>query len=186
MPSQTRQLDHLSGGGSGTEGEVTRRMVMAVSWVCGNEYTHVMNDLFSALFEPRRLALIGASADEKKTTSRPQRFLNKHGFTGEILPVNPGRTEIMGAKAYKSLEAIEGEIDHAYILLNGKDAVEALAACGRRGVKVASILAGGFADAGAAGASLQDGLVRIVKETGIRLVGPNSIGTVSTDPAVAR
>jgi acyl-CoA synthetase (NDP forming) len=144
-----------------------------------------MTDLFHALFEPRRIALIGASADEKKTTSRPQRFLNKHGFKGEILPVNPGRTEIMGAKAYKSLDAIEGEIDHAYILLNGKDAVDALAACARRGVKVASILAGGFADGGAAGASMQDDLVRIVKETGIRLVGPNSIGTVSTDPPMA-
>jgi acyl-CoA synthetase (NDP forming) len=144
-----------------------------------------MNDLFSALFAPKRIALIGASADEKKTTSRPQRFLVKHGFSGEILPVNPGRAEVMGLKSYKSLDAIEGTIDHAYILLNGKDAVEALAACGRRGVKVASILAGGFADAGAAGASMQDDLVRIVKETGIRLVGPNSIGTVSTDPPMA-
>ncbi|MBS0520056.1 MAG: CoA-binding protein, partial [Proteobacteria bacterium] len=144
-----------------------------------------MSTLFHALFEPRRIALIGASADERKTTSRPQRFLAKHGFTGEVLPVNPGRTEILGVRSYKSLEAIEGEIDHAYILLNGKDAVEALAACGRRGVKVASILAGGFADAGAAGASLQDELVRVVRETGIRLVGPNSIGTVSTDPPVA-
>ena len=144
-----------------------------------------MTDLFHALFEPKRIALIGASADEKKTTSRPQRFLAKHGFAGEILPVNPGRAEVMGVKAYKSLDAIEGAIDHAYILLNGKDAVEALTACGRRGVTVASILAGGFADAGAAGASMQDDLVRIVKETGIRLVGPNSIGTVSTDPPMA-
>src|SRR6476661_74970 len=141
--------------------------------------------LFDSLFQPKRIALIGASSDEKRTTSRPQRFLVKHGFRGEILPVNPGRSEIMGLKAYKSLDAIEGEIDHAYILLNGKDAVEALAACGRRGVKVASILAGGFADAGAAGASLQDELERIVKDTGIRLVGPNSIGTVSTDPPMA-
>jgi acetate---CoA ligase (ADP-forming) len=144
-----------------------------------------MNELFHALFEPKRIALIGASADEKKTTARPQRFLRKHGFAGEILPVNPGRSEIMGEKAYKTLDAIAGEIDHAYILLNGKDAVAALAACGRRGVKVASILAGGFADAGAAGASLQDDLARIVRETGIRLVGPNSIGTVSTDPPMA-
>src|SRR5882757_9929751 len=152
-------------------------------------YTRRMNDLFHALFEPlfepRRIALIGASADEKKTTARPQRFLRKHGFKGEILPVNPSRSEIMGDKAYKNLEAIAGDIDHAYILLNGKDAVEALAACGRRGVKVASILAGGFADAGAAGASLQDDLARIVRDTGIRLVGPNSIGTVSTDPPMA-
>ena len=89
---------------------------------------------------------------------------------------------MFGVKAYKEIDAVPGEIDHAYILLNGKDAVAALAACAKRGVKVASILAGGFADAGAAGASLQDELVRIVKETGIRLVGPNSIGTVSTDP----
>jgi len=144
-----------------------------------------MTDLFKALFEPKRIALIGASADVAKTTSRPQRFLRKHGFTGEILPVNPSRPEVLGEKAYKDLDAISGDIDHAYILLNGKGAVEALAACGRRGVKVASILAGGFADAGAAGASMQDELVRIVRETGVRLVGPNSIGTVSTDPPMA-
>ena len=143
------------------------------------------NTLFSSLFEPKRVALIGASSDEKRTTSRPQRFLRKHGFTGEILPVNPGRSEVFGVKAYKGIDDLPRDIDHAYILLNGKDAVEALAACGRRGVKVASILAGGFADAGAAGASMQDDLVRIVKETGIRLVGPNSIGTVSTDPPMA-
>jgi len=142
-------------------------------------------NLFTALFEPRRIALIGASADPGKTTSRPQRFLRKHGFTGEILPVNPSRGEILGEKTYKDLDAISGEIDHAYVLLNGAAAVAALADCARRGVKVASILAGGFADAGEAGASLQDELTRIVRETGIRLVGPNSIGTVSTDPAVA-
>ena len=147
-----------------------------------------MNDpkvLFSALFEPRRVALIGASSDVTRTTSRPQRFLRRHGFAGEILPVNPSRREILGETAYETLDAISGEIDHAYILLNGAAAVRALADCGRRGVRVASILAGGFADAGAAGASLQDELSRIVAETGIRLVGPNSIGTVSTDPAVA-
>ena len=141
--------------------------------------------LFSALFEPRRIALIGASSDVTKTTSRPQRFLRKHGFTGEILPVNPSRSEILGEKAYKDLDAIAGDIDHAYILLNGKAAIDALAACGRRGVKVASILAGGFADAGAAGASLQDELAKVVRESGVRLVGPNSIGTVSADPPMA-
>ena len=143
------------------------------------------NNLFAALFEPKRIALIGASADPAKTTSRPQRFLRKHGFTGEILPVNPSRSEILGEMAFKDLASIPGVIDHAYILLNGAAAVAALAECGRRGVKVASILAGGFADAGAAGASLQDDLARVVAETGIRLVGPNSIGTVSTNPPVA-
>lgn len=144
-----------------------------------------MTDLFHALFEPARIALIGASSDEKRTTSRPQRFLSRHGFKGEVLPVNPGRAEIFGLKAYKSIDEISGIVDHAYILLNGQQAVDALRACGQRGVKVASILAGGFADAGAAGASMQQELERIVAETGIRLVGPNSIGTVSTDPPMA-
>jgi len=144
-----------------------------------------MTELFCALFEPRRIALIGASSNVARTTSRPQRFLRKHGFAGEILPVNPSHSEILGEKAYTDLDAIEGDIDHAYILLNGAAAVRALADCGRRGVKVASILAGGFADAGAAGASLQNELAKVVRETGIRLVGPNSIGTVSTDPAMA-
>ena len=60
-------------------------------------------NLFAALFEPKRIALIGASADPAKTTSRPQRFLRKHGFTGEILPVNPSRSEILGEMAYKDL-----------------------------------------------------------------------------------
>jgi acyl-CoA synthetase (NDP forming) len=141
--------------------------------------------LFASIFEPKRIALIGASSDEKRTTSRPQRFLARHGFRGEVLPVNPGRAEIFGLKAYKDIAAIEGEIDHAYILLNGQQAVDALRVCGQRGVKVASILAGGFADAGAAGATMQEELERIVRETGIRLVGPNSIGTVSTDPPMA-
>ena len=81
-----------------------------------------MDTLFQALFEPRRIALIGASADVAKTTSRPQRFLRKHGFSGEILPVNPARDEIMGEKAYKDLGAISGDIDQAYILLNGRGA----------------------------------------------------------------
>ena len=144
-----------------------------------------MSDLFQALFEPKRIALVGASGDVTRTTSRPQRFLRKHGFVGEILPVNPGRSEILGDRACKDIDSIPGGIDHAYILLNGTAAVQSLAACGKRGVKVASILAGGFADAGAAGASLQDELLAIVRETGIRLIGPNSIGTVSTDPPVA-
>src|SRR4029450_1168221 len=126
--------------------------------MCGegscDEYTRRMSPsdtLFASLFEPKRIALIGASADVTKTTSRPPRFLRTHGFAGEILPVNPSRTEILGEKAYKDLDAISGDIDHAYILLNGKAAVEALAACGRRGGEAAPILARGLADGRAAG-----------------------------------
>ena len=65
-----------------------------------------MNDpkvLFSALFEPRRVALIGASSDVTKTTSRPQRFLRRHGFTGEILPVTLGEFDGQRCRAELAL-----------------------------------------------------------------------------------
>ena len=71
--------------------------------------------LFASLFEPKRIALIGASADVTKTTSRPQRFLRKHGYPGRIIPVNPGRNEIFGEKSYPNLQAIPDGVDHAFI-----------------------------------------------------------------------
>ena len=62
--------------------------------------------LAQALFAPRSIALIGASGDAGKNTSRPQRFLRKHGYTGAVLPINPGRDEIFGEKAYPDLRAV--------------------------------------------------------------------------------
>ena len=80
--------------------------------------------LAQALFEPKTVALIGASGDPKKNTSRPQRFLRKHGYTGRIVPVNPGRDEIFGEKAYPNLMAVPEVVEHAFIMVP-KDAVAA-------------------------------------------------------------
>ena len=67
--------------------------------------------LATALFNPRTVALVGASADTAKLASRPQRVLRKHGFTGTIIPINPGRTEINGDRAYPNLTAVPGASD---------------------------------------------------------------------------
>src|SRR5574340_23496 len=72
--------------------------------------------LARALFAPRAVALIGASGDAGKNTARPQRYLRKHGYAGRIAPVNPRHAEVLGEKAFPSLDAIPGEIDHALIL----------------------------------------------------------------------
>ena len=99
--------------------------------------TALPNTLSHALLDPRRVALIGASADMARLTARPQRYLRRHGFQGEIFPVNPRAAEIMGERAYASLDDIPGAIDFAYILL-GTDQVEAqIGACAARGIKVA-------------------------------------------------
>ena len=132
--------------------------------------------LAQALFAPRAVALIGASGDASKNTARPQRYLKKHGYAGQVFPVNPTRSEIFGVKAYRRASDIPEPVEHAYILIEGVE--QALEECGKRGIAVASIFSGGFADAGAAGMERQKKLVARASELGVRLLGPNSMGVI--------
>jgi len=139
--------------------------------------------LAQALFAPRAVALIGASGDPKKNTTRPQRYLKKHGYAGRIVPVNATRSEVLGERAYKSVAEAPVDIDHAFIMV--EEVEQALEDCGRKRVPVASIYSNGFADAGAEGAKRQEKLVARARELGIRLLGPNSMGVVDLPGRVA-
>ncbi len=142
-------------------------------------------NIADALLAPRRIALIGASADAARLTARPQRYLRRHGFAGALFPVNPRAAEIMGERAYASLDDIPGAIDFAYILL-GTDQVEAqVAACAARGIPVACVLADGFAEAGPEGAALQARVLAAARAGGVRLLGPNSMGVINTHARIA-
>lgn len=138
--------------------------------------------LAQALFAPRTIALIGASGDATKNTSRPQRFLRKHGYTGTIVPVNPGRTEIFGEKAYPDVTAAPYAIDHAFIMVPAKAVAAAVEQCVAKKVTVATIYSDGFAETGPEGRREQERLLAIAREGGVRLVGPNCIGLVATEP----
>ncbi|HEX2334756.1 MAG TPA: CoA-binding protein, partial [Burkholderiales bacterium] len=139
--------------------------------------------LAQALFAPRSVALVGASGDAAKNTARPQRYLKKHGYAGKVFPVNPTRKEILGEKAYARVSDIEEAVDHAYILI--EDVEQALEDCGRRGVAVASVFSGGFADAGAQGMRRQAELVSRARSLGVRLLGPNSMGVIDVPGRLA-
>jgi acyl-CoA synthetase (NDP forming) len=136
--------------------------------------------LAQALFAPRSVALIGASGDAGKNTSRPQRFLRKHGYTGRILPINPGRGEIFGEKAYPDLRAVAEPVDHAFIMVPAQAVPEAIAQCCEKRVPVATIFSDGFAETGAAGRARQDELLALARASGLRLLGPNCIGLLDT------
>jgi acyl-CoA synthetase (NDP forming) len=138
-----------------------------------------MTPLARALFSPRRIALVGASADPTRLTARAQIHLRRHGFDGEILPINPRATEILGEPAYPSLDDAPGPIDHAFILLGAERVEEAVEACARRGVPVATVLADGFAETGAEGAARQARLLAAARAGGVRLMGPNCIGLIN-------
>src|SRR5262245_7630929 len=95
--------------------------------------------LRAALLSPRSVALIGQADDASKTTGRPLKFLRDAGYRGAIYPVNPRRETVLGERAWKSVADIPAPADHAYILLPTETVVDAVAECGRAGVKVASI-----------------------------------------------
>lgn len=138
-----------------------------------------MTGLAEALLNPRRIALVGASADASRLTARPQRYLRRHGFDGALFPVNPRAAEVLGEPAHASLHDIPGPVDFAYILL-GTDAVEAqIEACAARRIPVACVLADGFAEAGAEGAARQARVLAAARAGGVRLLGPNSMGVVN-------
>jgi acyl-CoA synthetase (NDP forming) len=139
--------------------------------------------LAQALFSPRAVALVGASGDAAKNTARPQRYLKKHGYGGRVFPVNPSRKEVFGDKAYARVCDLPEPVDHAYILI--EDVEQALEDCAKRGVAVASIFSGGFADAGPDGARREASLVARARALGVRLLGPNSMGVIDVPGRLA-
>ena len=144
-----------------------------------------MNPLRAALFEPRRIALIGASSDPSRLTARAQVYLRKHGFTGDILPVHPREAEVLGERAYPSVADIPGPVDLAYILLGTRQVEGVVQAVAAKGIPAACVLADGFAEAGPEGAALQDRLLSTARAAGLRLLGPNSMGVVNLSARIA-
>jgi acyl-CoA synthetase (NDP forming) len=135
--------------------------------------------LRAALLSPRSVALIGASDDPSKTASRPLRYLRQSGFKGIIYPINPRRDTVLGERAWPSLAVLPEIPDHAYIVAPTDAVIGAVEECGRLGVPVVTILASGFGEAGEEGEAREKRLREIVAETGMRVVGPSSLGVVN-------
>jgi len=133
-----------------------------------------------ALVEPKVVALVGVSDNPKKLSARPFQFCQQHGFSGKIYIVNPRRKTVIGEPAYPTVMAIPDKVDHAYILLGNSMVEAALDDCILAGVKVVTILADGFAEAGKLGFEKQKRLVKKANKAGIMMIGPNSMGVVNT------
>lgn len=135
--------------------------------------------LRSALLRPRSVALLGASDDPGKTTARPLAFLEAAGWDGAVYPVNPSRDTVLGHRAWPSLRELPEVPDHALVMTRPELAVEAVRECAALGVGVATVMASGFAEAGAHGASLQRELQEAVRGSDLRVLGPSSLGVVN-------
>ncbi|NIP77287.1 MAG: hypothetical protein GTN90_15465, partial [Xanthomonadales bacterium] len=109
-------------------------------------------------FNPRRIAVIGASANRAKWANMLFRRLVEGPFKGGVIPVNPSQTKIEGQPCYPDIEAVPGEIDYAQVLIPRAQVPGVAAACARKGVGVVHVLAAGFGEVAGEGSELQDAI----------------------------
>lgn len=133
-------------------------------------------DWQKALLRPDSIALVGVSDDAEKTSGRPLKFLRGAGYSGRVFAVNPTRETVQSERAYGSVSNLPVVPDHAFILTGAERALDALEECEAVGVPVATVLATGFAEAGAAGADNLARLGAIIARGNMRVLGPSSIG----------
>jgi len=131
----------------------------------------------SRLMRPQRVAVIGASADITKTAGRPVAYLLKHGFSGEVYPVNPKATEICGLACYPDIASLPSVPDVAIVLLGAERAQQAVKELAQIGCVAAIVLASGYTEVGEEGARRQAELLEAAGA--MRILGPNTIGLVN-------
>ena len=138
----------------------------------------MLNGGLAAVFDPRRVALVGAS-DRAGSVGRLL-WDNLADFPGDVLPVGPAAT-VGGRPAYPDLRAVPGPVDLAVIVTPAATVPDIIAAAAAKGVAAAVVLSAGFAETGPAGARLQAEAVAAARVGGVRLVGPNCFGVQNAD-----
>ena len=147
------------------------------------ESTAAVNAL-KLFFNPRSVAVIGASRRRGSIGGEIFHNLIGYGFEGPVYPVNPTAAVIQSVPAYKSVEDIPGPVDLAVIVVPAELVLAAAESCGRKGVKALVVISAGFSETGTHGQEDQAQLVQICRASGMRLIGPNCMGIINTDPAV--
>ncbi|MBI3938409.1 MAG: acetate--CoA ligase family protein [Betaproteobacteria bacterium] len=136
------------------------------------------------LFNPRGIAIVGARQDLSRGGGQPLNALLSYGYAGRVYPVNPKYREIAGVKCYPSLRDIDGPCDLAVIAIPAGGIIEAVKDCGANGIPYAVIYGGGFREIGTEGVAREKELVRVARESGVRLIGPNCLGLVNVTDRV--
>jgi acyl-CoA synthetase (NDP forming) len=136
-------------------------------------------------FNPNNIAVVGATKNPQKMNFHLVRNLVNLKFPGRIYPVNPNADEILGLKAYPSLESIEDDVDLVVTAVPAVATMGVIEDCVRKAVKGVVIVSGGFSEIGWEGRGVQDEMHRLLRERGIRAVGPNSLSPINTSNNLA-
>jgi acetyltransferase len=137
------------------------------------------------IFSPKSVAVIGASTREDSIGRALFANILLSGYTGIVYPVNPKARGILGVRAYHSVWDVPSEVDLAVIIVPSIMVPKVMEECGEKGVKGSVIITAGFKEIGKKGSALEEEVKEISKKYSIRLVGPNCLGVINTDPEVS-
>jgi acetate---CoA ligase (ADP-forming) len=137
-----------------------------------------------SFFNPRSVAVIGASRTPGSIGSAVFHNLIVEGFNGPVYPINPKADVVHSVAAYPSVLDAPGPVDLAVIVVPARLVIEVARECGRKGVKALVIISAGFSETGEHGVERQRQLMSVCRATGMRVIGPNCMGIMNTDPDV--
>jgi acetyl coenzyme A synthetase (ADP forming)-like protein len=168
------------------EVEVDLAIVPTEASVARLEMRHRVATLASLrpFFRPRSVAVVGASRNPSAVGYRLVDTIIRSGFRGGVYPVNPRASEIRGLRTYPSVREIPGPVDLAVIAVPPEAVLGVVDDCAARDVRALLVITAGFAEVGSEGKELQKRLMDKVRGYGMRLIGPNCLGLLSTDPDV--
>ncbi len=132
------------------------------------------------LFNPKSVAIIGASQTPGKVGYALLENMKSFGFKGPIYPVNPKAKEILGLKCYPDIKSLPDGVDMAVIIIPSKLVPEAVEECGKKGIDAAIVISAGFKEVGHDGADLEKRLESSAMTSGVRFLGPNCLGLINT------
>jgi len=130
------------------------------------------------IFNPKSIAIIGASDEEGTVGYALMKNFKELGFEGKIYPVNIRKTEIMGLKAYQSVEQILEPVDLAVIATPASTVPDIVEQCGKCGIKGLVIISAGFKEIGSEGRELENKIIELKKKYDLRIIGPNCLGVI--------
>jgi acetyl coenzyme A synthetase (ADP forming)-like protein len=141
--------------------------------------------MLDAILKPASIAVVGASRQPDTIGWQILDNLVRSGFQGPVYPVNPNAASIHSMRAWPGVAAIPDPVDLAIIVVRKQFVAEVAEECGRKGVKGLVVITAGFAEVGGEGVERERQLVEVVRRHGMRMVGPNCMGILNTDPAVS-
>jgi acetyl coenzyme A synthetase (ADP forming)-like protein len=136
------------------------------------------------LFRPSSVAVVGASRNPSSIGYRILEALVMNRFQGPVYPVNPQASVVGSIRAYRSVRDLPEPVDLAVIAVPRQAVLEVVDECAERGARALVVITAGFAEVGAEGRAMQQALVNKVRGYGMRMVGPNCLGLLNTDPEI--